>query len=75
VPVVRRALIVIRAVVFFFELMGPRQSLEEVFYLFEIVPVRFIHPVAISLLLAGGLAELLLAFLMVAATLPEIQPL
>src|SRR6266496_4773275 len=44
VPVVTRALILINAVVFFFELMLPRQGVEQIFYLFGIVPARFTHP-------------------------------
>jgi membrane associated rhomboid family serine protease len=44
VPVVSRALILINAVVFFFELMLPRQGVEQIFHLFGIVPARFTHP-------------------------------
>jgi len=44
VPVVTRALILINVLVFFFELMLPQQSIEQVFYLFGIVPARFTHP-------------------------------
>src|SRR5882672_7705485 len=44
VPVVTRALILINALVFFFELMLPQQSVEQIFYLFGIVPARFTHP-------------------------------
>src|SRR5712675_3275144 len=43
-PVVTRALILINVVVFFFELMLPRQGLEQLFYLFGLVPARFTHP-------------------------------
>ena len=43
-PVVTRALILINIVVFFFELMLPRQGVEQLFYLFGIVPARFTHP-------------------------------
>jgi len=44
VPVVTRALIFINVIVFFFELMLPQQSIEQLFYLFGIVPARFTHP-------------------------------
>jgi membrane associated rhomboid family serine protease len=44
VPVVTRALILINAVVFFFELGLSQHALEQVFYLFGIVPARFTHP-------------------------------
>jgi membrane associated rhomboid family serine protease len=44
VPVVTRALILINVVVFFFELALPQEALEQVFYLFGIVPARFEHP-------------------------------
>ena len=44
VPVVTHALILVNAVVFFFELMLPRQGLEQLFYLFGLVPARFTHP-------------------------------
>jgi membrane associated rhomboid family serine protease len=44
VPVVTRALILINVLVFFFELMLPRQGLEQIVYLFGIVPARFTHP-------------------------------
>src|SRR5436309_3713012 len=44
VPVVTRALILINFLVFFFELMLPQQSVEQIFYLFGIVPARFTHP-------------------------------
>jgi membrane associated rhomboid family serine protease len=44
VPVVTRALILINVLVFFFELMLPEQSIENLFYLFGIVPARFTHP-------------------------------
>jgi membrane associated rhomboid family serine protease len=44
VPVVTRALILINAVVFFFELSLPQESVEQIFYLFGIVPARFTHP-------------------------------
>ena len=43
VPVVTRALILINVVLFFFELMLPRQGVEQLFYLFGIVPARFTH--------------------------------
>ncbi len=44
VPVVTRALIFINVIVFFFELMLPQQSIDQMFYLFGIVPARFTHP-------------------------------
>src|SRR6202045_1264825 len=44
VPVVTRALILINAVVFFFELALPQGAVEQIFYLFGIVPARFTHP-------------------------------
>ena len=44
VPVVTRALILTNALVFFFELMLPRHGIEEIFYLFGVVPARFTHP-------------------------------
>src|SRR5436305_14634401 len=44
VPVVTHALIFINAIVFFFELMLPRHGVEQLFYLFGIVPARFTHP-------------------------------
>src|SRR5438445_7452456 len=44
VPVVTHALILINALVFFFELMLPRHGVEQLFYLFGIVPARFTHP-------------------------------
>jgi membrane associated rhomboid family serine protease len=44
VPVVTRALILINVLVFFFELMLPRESLEQLVYLFGLVPARFSHP-------------------------------
>ena len=40
VPVVTRALILINVVVFFFELALPQETVEQVFYLFGIVPAR-----------------------------------
>lgn len=40
VPVVTRALILINVVVFLFELALPREAVEQVFYLFGIVPAR-----------------------------------
>src|SRR2546429_736597 len=43
VPVVTRALILINVIVFFFELMVPQQSIEQMFYLFGVVPARFTH--------------------------------
>jgi rhomboid family protein len=44
VPVVTRALILINAVVFFFELALPQEAVEELFYLFGLVPARFTDP-------------------------------
>src|SRR5881296_1726064 len=44
VPVVTRALILINVLVFFFELMLPRQGVEQLFYIFGLVPARFTHP-------------------------------
>src|SRR6266513_1134796 len=43
-PVATRALILVNVVVFFFELGLPHQSVEQVFYLFGLVPARFSHP-------------------------------
>jgi len=43
-PLVTRALILLNAVVFFFELTLSPHELERVFYLFGIVPARFTHP-------------------------------
>src|SRR6195256_2237649 len=44
VPVVTRALVLINAVVFFFELALPQEAVEQLFYLFGVVPARFTHP-------------------------------
>jgi membrane associated rhomboid family serine protease len=44
VPVVTRALILINVIVFFFEVALPKETLEQVVYLFGIVPARFTHP-------------------------------
>src|SRR6266513_723208 len=44
VPVVTHALILLNVLVFFFELMLPRHGVEQLFYLFGIVPARFTHP-------------------------------
>jgi membrane associated rhomboid family serine protease len=44
VPVATRALILINVIVFFFELMLPRASLEQLVYLFGLVPARYAHP-------------------------------
>jgi membrane associated rhomboid family serine protease len=44
VPVVTRTLILINVLVFFFELMLPPESLEQLVYLFGLVPARFAHP-------------------------------
>ena len=43
-PVVTRALILISALVFFFELMLPPHGIDQVFYFFGVVPARFTHP-------------------------------
>lgn len=43
-PVVTRALILVNAVVFFFELAMPERALEQFFDLFGIVPARYTHP-------------------------------
>ena len=44
VPVVTRALILINVVVFFFELALPHEAVEQLFYLFGLVPARFTNP-------------------------------
>jgi hypothetical protein len=44
VPVVTRGLILVNVIVFFFELALPQQTMEQLFYLFGIVPARFVHP-------------------------------
>ena len=43
-PVLVTVLILINTVVFFFELALPRHGVEQLFYLFGIVPARFTHP-------------------------------
>ena len=43
-PVATRALILVNVVVFFFELGLPHQTVEQLFYLFGLVPARFSHP-------------------------------
>src|SRR6266850_1070645 len=43
-PIATRALILVNVVVFFFELGLPHQSVEQLFYLFGLVPARFSHP-------------------------------
>jgi membrane associated rhomboid family serine protease len=43
-PVATRALILVNLVVFFLELGLPHQSVEQLFYLFGLVPARFSHP-------------------------------
>src|SRR4051812_9246325 len=45
VPVVTRGLILINALVFFFELMVPSETLEQIVYLFGIVPARLSDPI------------------------------
>jgi membrane associated rhomboid family serine protease len=44
VPVVTRALVLVNVLVFFFELTLPRHGVEQLFYLFGIVPARLTHP-------------------------------
>ncbi len=44
VPVVTRALILINAVVFFFELAAPKEVLEQIIYLLGVVPARLSNP-------------------------------
>src|SRR6266436_3761644 len=44
VPVMTRALILVNALVFFFELMLPPHGIDQLFYLFGVVPARFTHP-------------------------------
>jgi membrane associated rhomboid family serine protease len=44
VPVVTRALILINVLVFGLELALPEQAVEQIFYLFGVVPARFTHP-------------------------------
>lgn len=44
VPVITRALILINALIFFFELGLPEQALQRLFYLLGLVPARYIHP-------------------------------
>jgi membrane associated rhomboid family serine protease len=44
VPVATRALILVNVIVFFFELGLPRDSVEQFFYLFGLVPKRFTDP-------------------------------
>jgi len=43
-PLMTRGLILVNAVVFFFELTLSERSLEQFFYLFGIVPARYAHP-------------------------------
>src|SRR5437762_11747431 len=43
-PIATRALILVNVVVFFFQLGLPHQTVEQVFYLFGVVPARFTHP-------------------------------
>src|SRR5881398_4088158 len=43
-PIATRALILVNVVVFFFELGLPHQTVEQLFYLFGLVPARFSHP-------------------------------
>ncbi|MCX7887438.1 MAG: rhomboid family intramembrane serine protease [Verrucomicrobiae bacterium] len=43
-PLVTRALILVNGVVFFLELTMPEPVLEQVFYLFGVVPARYTHP-------------------------------
>src|SRR3979490_66369 len=44
VPIVTRTLILINVLVFFFELGLPREAVEQMFYLFGLVPARVTHP-------------------------------
>ncbi|MEY2545772.1 MAG: hypothetical protein QOG48_889 [Verrucomicrobiota bacterium] len=44
VPIATRALILINVIVFFFELSLPPQTVEQLCYLFGIVPARYAHP-------------------------------
>src|SRR3982751_1091155 len=44
VPVVTRAIILLNALVFLFEIALPHEAMEQVFYLFGIVPARFTEP-------------------------------
>jgi membrane associated rhomboid family serine protease len=44
VPIVTRALILINVIVFFFELTFSQEGVEQLFYLFGLVPARFTHP-------------------------------
>jgi membrane associated rhomboid family serine protease len=44
VPVVMRALVVVNALVFLLELALPARGLDQLFYLFGVVPARFAHP-------------------------------
>ncbi len=44
VPVVTRALILCNAIVFFIEVSLPQGAVEQIFYLFGVVPARFTHP-------------------------------
>ena len=44
VPVVTRALILVNALVFFFQLALPSEALERFIYLFGVVPARLMHP-------------------------------
>lgn len=43
-PIVTWIIIALNAVVFFFELHLPKESLEQFTYLFGLVPARFTHP-------------------------------
>jgi membrane associated rhomboid family serine protease len=44
VPIAMRMVILVNVIVFFFELMVPHQSLEQLVYLFGLVPARYAHP-------------------------------
>jgi membrane associated rhomboid family serine protease len=44
VPVVTRTLIVLNVIVFFYELLVGKDGLEDLFYLFGVVPARLTHP-------------------------------
>ena len=44
VPVVTRGLILINAIIFVLQIGLPRETVEQLFYLFGLVPARFTHP-------------------------------
>ena len=57
VPVVTRALILINAIVFFFELLLPQASVEQLFYLFGIAFDRSRDPAGFGAPHPGGLVS------------------